>query len=72
MINAKKKHKEVGTRLTIMSRGPGKVVGRCLKPLSASARFPEHVLVVLERRAENMHLCIQPPVGSFNLNLISN
>ena len=59
---AKNEHNEVGMRLTMVSRGPGNVVGRCLKPLSASARFPEHVLMVLERCAENMHLCIRPPV----------
>ena len=36
---------------------------RCLKPLSLSERRPEHFLTMLERRAENMHLCDRPPVG---------
>ena len=35
---------------------------RCLKPLSLSERRPEHFLTMLERRAENMHLCDRPPV----------
>ena len=48
LINTKK---EVGTRLTIMLRGPGNVVGRCLKPLSTSAKRGEHSLAVFERPA---------------------
>ena len=64
LMIAKNEHNEVGMRLTIMSRGPGKVVGRCLKPLSASAGCPEHFLMVLERHAENVHLCHRPPVAT--------
>ena len=56
LINAKNEHKEVGTRLTIMSRGPGNVVGRCLKPLSASAKRVEHSLAVFERHASTLIL----------------
>ena len=62
MINAKNEHKEVGTPLTIMSRGPGNVVGRCLKPLSASVKRVEHSLAVFERHAYFVYLCDRPPV----------
>ena len=56
MINVKKEHKEIGTPLTNVSRGPGNVIGRCLKPLSPSARCAEHSLVVIKRNAENGQL----------------
>ena len=48
MINRKKEHKEGGTRLMIMLRGPGNVlvVGRCLKSLNTSAKRAEHSLAV--------------------------
>ena len=62
LINAKNGHKEVGTRLTKMSRGPGNVVGRCLKPLSASAKRGEHSLAVFERPAYFVHFYDRPPV----------
>ena len=62
LINAKNEHKEVGTRLTIMSRGPSNVFGRCLKPLSASAKRGEHSLAVVKRLAYFVHLCDRPPV----------
>ena len=62
LINTKKEHKKVGTRLTIMLRGPGNVVGRCLKPLNTSAKRAEHSLAVYKRHAYFVHLCDQPPV----------
>ena len=62
LINSMRKHKEVGTRLTTMSRGPGNVVGRCLKPLSASAKRGEHSLAMFERPAYFVHFYDRPPV----------
>jgi hypothetical protein len=64
LINAKNEDKEVGTRLTILSRGPGNVVGRCLKPLSASAKRVEHSLAVFERHAFFVYFYDRPPVVS--------
>ena len=56
LMIANNEHNEVAMRLTNMSRGPGNVVGRCLKPLSASAKLGEHSLAVVERPAHFVYL----------------
>ena len=62
LMIANNEHNEVGMRLTNMLRGPGNVVGRCLKPLSASAKLGEHSLAVVERLAHFVYLYDRPPV----------